>query len=600
LDDDSPESSSLMKRPDTAVLRIGAVRADPALDEIVREGKSIKLEPRSMRLLVYLAEHVGQVVSVEELLTEVWRDVVVTQDSVYTAIASLRRALGDDANKPLYIANVPRRGYRLVASVGQWVDGPTTSPRAASATKAAGKESQTSALANPPTHSIAILPFVDMSENHDQQYFAEGMAEEVSNLLARVPGIRVIGRDSCLQFRERHEDVRTVGSLLRVAYLVEGSVRRVASRVRVTARLIDAQDGSQLWSQSYDNDFADVLTIQDQIATNLVRALQVAVGVDYPSRPRLKSGMAYDFYLRGRHALDRFDRTGFERAAGYFQQALELDPTAIRVAESLSLVHAYIAEWGFASPGEGFERARRSAERVLELDASSAVALTHLASIHAIFDWDWTAAVDKIRRALALAPRDPGILVAAGFIYLALHRLEQAASFFNAASALDPLGAASHSGLGTVCYRTERLADAEAEFRRALEISPTFLWAHWALGTVLLAAGRLEAALLQMQQAGLEGGGDAGLAIVYHAMGRSRESDAALVRATRAYEERWAYGIAEAHAYRGEIDQAFTWLDRAFQQKDVALYRVKGNPLIRNLEIDARYHAFLRKMRLPE
>jgi len=586
-----------MKRTENVALRIGAVRVDPALDEIVRDGKSIKLEPRAMRLLIHLAERAGQVVSVEELLTEIWQDVVVTQDSVYTAIAALRRALGDEANKPLYIANVPRRGYRLVASVGEWVDGPTTSPDAASAT---GKESQTSAIANPPLQSIAILPFVDMSEKHDQQYFAEGMAEEVSNLLAGVPGIRVIGRDSCLQFRGQHEDLRTVGRQLGAVYLVEGSVRRAASRVRVTARLIDAQDGSQLWSQSYDNDFEDVLTIQDQIATNLVRALQVAVGVDYPSRPRLKSGLAYDFYLRGRHALDRFDRAGFERAAGYFQQALELDPTAIRVAESLSLVHTYIAEWGFAPPGEGFERARRSAERVLEIDASSAVAHTHLASIHAIFDWDWAAAVDKIRRALALAPRDPGILVAAGFIYLALHRLDEAARFFNAASALDPLGAASHSGLGTVCYRTGRLAHAEAEFRRALEISPTFLWAHWALGTVLLAAGKLDAALLQMQQAGPEGGGDAGLAIVHHAMGRSHESDAALARATRAYQERWAYGIAEAHAYRGEIDHAFTWLERAFQQKDVALYRIKGDPLLSNLEADPRYQAFLRRMRLAD
>jgi len=587
-----------MKRPDKAVLRIGAVRADPSLDEIVREGRHLKLEPRTMRLLIYLAERAGQVVSVKELLTEVWRDVVVTPDSVYSAIAALRRALGDEANRPVYIANVPRRGYRLMASVEQSEVAPSapTQPGAA----AIASEPHIAPAASPSIQSIAVLPFVDMSEKQDQQYFAEGMAEEVSNLLAHVPGIRVIGRASCLQFRARNEDLRTVGDLLGATYLVEGSVRRSASSLRVTAQLIDARDCSHLWSQSYDNDVEDVLKIQDQIATNLVRTLQIAVGVDYPSRPLLKSGAAYDLYLRGRYALERFDWAGFERAAGYFQQALELDPTAIRVAESLSLVHTYIAEWAFASPADGFARARRSAERVLELDPKSAVALAHLAFIHVIYDWDWAAAVGKIRRSLALAPGDPGILVGAGIIYLALHRLDEAASFFNAASALDPLGAAAHSGLGAVCYRAGRLTDAEAEFRRALEISPTFLWAHWALGTVLLAAGKLEGALLQMQQAGLDGGSDAGLAIVYHAMERSSDSDAALVRATKSYGERWAYGIAEVHAYRGEIDQAFAWLDRAYQQKDVALYRVKGDPLLRNLESDARYNAFLRKMNLPE
>ena len=587
-----------MNRPDNAVLRIGAVCADPSLDEIVRDGRHIKLEPRTMRLLIYLAERAGQVVSVQELLAEVWRDVVVTQDSVYSAVAALRRALGDEATQPVYIANVPRRGYRLVASVEQ--RGVTPSAPTQPESFATAPRPPIAAADSPLIQSIAVLPFVDLSEKQDQQYFAEGMAEEVSNLLARVPGIRVIGRASCMQFRNRNEDPRTVGQLLGATYIVEGSVRRFAGSLRVTAQLIDAQDGSHLWSQSYDNDLENVLRIQDQIATNLVRTLQIAVGVDYPSRPRLKSGAAYDLYLRGRHALERFDRVGFERAAGYFQQALELDPTAIRVAESLSLVHTYIAEWGFAAPAEGFERARRSAELVLELDPRSAVALAHLALTHAIYDWDWAAAVGKIRRSLALAPRDPGILTAAGIIYLALHQLDEAASFFNAASALDPLGPASHSLLGTVCYRAARLTDAEAEFRRALEISPTFVWAHWALGAVLLAQGRLEEALSQMRQAGFDGGSDAGLAMAYHAMQRSSESDAALLRATAAYGARWAYGIAEVHAYRGDIDHAFAWLDRAYQQKDVALYRVKGDPLLRNLEADPRYKAFLRRMNLPE
>jgi TolB-like protein/Flp pilus assembly protein TadD len=545
-----------------------------------------------MRLLVCLAEHAGQVVSVDQLLNEVWKDVIVTSDSVYHAVAALRRLLGDDTKEPVYIANVLRRGYRLVTPVTPWIAAPTGS----------GRNSPTATVeaTTVTDKSIAVLPFVDLSEKKDQEYFADGMAEEVVNLLMRVPGIRVIGRSSSSQFKGKSEDLRTIGSVLGAAYAVEGSVRKSGNRLRVTAQLIGTQDGSHLWSGSYDKDFDEVLQIQDQIAASLVRALQVAVGVDLPSRPMLKSAVGYDFYQRGRHALDRFDKVGFESAAGYFEQALALDPTAVRAAESLALVHIYIAEWGLVPPREGFERARISCERVLKLHPISGMAHAQLALIHSIYDWDWAAAVGKVQRALALDPRDPGILVTAGIIHMGLDRLHEAAGFFNAASALDPLGAVAHGELGTICYRTGRLVEAEAEFRRTLEISPTYLWAHWALGAVLLTAGKLDAALSQMQQATPDCAGDLGLALVYHAMERQAESDAALARATKAHAERWAYGIAEVHAYRGEMDHAFDWLDRAYRQKDVLLYLVKGEPLLRNLEPDARYKTFLRKMRLPE
>ena len=425
------------------------------------------------------------------------------------------------------------------------------------------------------------------------------MAEEVVHLLARVPGIRVIGRSSSFQFKGKNEDLRTIGRVLGAAYVLEGSVRRSGNRLRVTAQLIGTQDGSHLWSGSYDKDFDEVLQIQDQIAASLVRALQVAVGVDLPSRPILKSAPGYDLYQRGRHALDRFDKVGFESAAGYFEQALALDPTSIRAAESLALVHVYIAEWGHAPPREGFERARISCERVLKLHPTSGMAHGQLALIHSIYDWDWAAAVGKIQRALALDARDPGILVTAAIIHLSLDRLDEAAAFYNAALALDPLGAISHAGLGTISYRMGRIPEAEARLRSAIEVSPTFLWAHWTLGSVLLAAGKLDAALAQMQQATSDGGADAGIALVYHAMKRKAESDAALVRATNTYAGHSAYVLAQVHAYRGEFEQALAWLDRAYRQKDVALYRVKGDPLLRNLEPDPRYKAFLRKMNLP-
>jgi TolB-like protein/Flp pilus assembly protein TadD len=536
-------------------------------------------------------------------LDQVWKEVIVTPNSVYHAVATLRRILGCDAKNPTYIANTLRRGYRLIAPVVPWAGALQSVQSANSSTAAAVARTfpNTNSMTAPVTdRSIAVLPFVDMSEKQDQGYFADGMAEEVVNLLMKVPGLRVIGRTACSQFKGKSEDLRRIGSVLGATYAVEGSVRTSGNRLRVTAQLIGTQDGSHLWSGSFDRDFDEVFKIQDQIAAGLVRALQVAVGVDLPSRPIFRNTVGYDLYQRGRHALDRFDKVGFESAAGYFEQALALDPTALRAAESLALVHIYIAEWGYAPPCEGFERARTSCEGVLKLNPISGMAYAQLALIHAVYDWDWAAAIGKVQHALALDHRDPGILVTAGIIHLALGRLDEAAAFYNAASALDPLGAVSHGALGTIYYRNGRLSEAEAEFRRALEISPTYLWAHWSLGTVLLTAGKLEAALSQMQQATPDCGGDAGLSLVYHAMKRDAESEAALARAAEAYAGRWAYGIAEVHAYRGEIDQAFIWLDRAYRQKDVVLYRVMGDPLLRNLEADPRHKALLRKMNLPE
>ena len=590
-----------MKPPDSPVLRIGAWRVDPALDEISRDNETVKLEPQAMRLLVCLAGHAGAVVSVEQLLDQVWRGVIVTPNSVYRAVATLRRTLGDDAKNPTYIANTLRRGYRLMARVDPWADAQGQRLESPAAAAEAGSLPDTKSMSVPMIDgTIAVMPFVDMSEKQDQQYFADGMAEEVANLLTKVPGVRVIGRTACSQFRGKSEDLRKIGRVLGAAYAVEGSVRRSGNRLRVTAQLTGTRDGSHLWSGSYNKDFDEVLKIQDEIAAGLVRALQVAVGADLPSRPILKSAVGYDLYQRGRHALDRFDKVGFESAAGYFEQALALDPTALRAAESLALVHIYIAEWGYAPPREGFERARASCGSVLKLDPNSAMAHAQLAFISAVYGWDWAAAVAGIQRALALDPRDPGILVIAGIIHLALGRLDDAAAAFNAASALDPLGAVAHGALGTIHYRSGRLSQAEAEFRRVLEISPTFLWAHWSLGTVLLAAGKLDAALSHMYQTSPECGGDAGLACVYHVMGRNAESDAALARATKELAGTSAYGIAEVYAYRGEIDQAFAWLDRAYRQRDVLLYRIKGNPLLMTLEADARYKTFLRKMKLPE
>jgi TolB-like protein len=447
--------------------------------------------------------------------------------------------------------------------------------------------------------SIAVLPFVDMSEKHDQEYFADGMAEEVIDLLANTPGLKVIGRTSSFQFKGKNQDLRAIGTALGVSCVVEGSVRRSGERLRVTAQLISAQDGSHLWSDTYDEPVGDTLKVQDQIASNLARALQVTIGADYQSeRATFKSPEAYDLYLRGRHAYDRVDKEGFESAAAYFQQVLEVDPSSVPALEWLAWVQEASAEFNYVEPHQGFEGARRSAQRVLGLDPKSSLAHVTLSDVHLIYDWDWAAAEREAMAAVSLKPRDSLATGTLGHVYEALGRWDEAARLFKTALTLDPLSAYWYEVLVSVQIVTGRLTEAEAGARKALQISPTFGEGRLTLGEVLLLEGNLQDALAEMQQE--PWARNVGLAMVYHALGRRAESDAALAQAVREHAQDDAYEIADAYAYRGEVDQAFAWLDRAYSQEDAGLYQIKFNPFYKNLKGDPHYKAFLRKMNLPE
>jgi TolB-like protein/tetratricopeptide (TPR) repeat protein len=457
------------------------------------------------------------------------------------------------------------------------------------------------AVAAVPERSIAVLPFADMSEKKDQEYFADGMADEIIDLLAKIPALKVIGRTSSFQFKGKNEDLRTIGSTLGAAFVVEGSVRKSGERVRITAQLINTRTGAHEWSKTYDDDMGDVLKMQDRIATGLVRALQVTIGADdLRAQPTLESAEAYELYLRGRHAIDRYDKPGFESAAGYFQQALEIDPHLIRAAEWLATTHEWMAEWKFVPAREGYERARASVERALTLDPRSGVAHSLMCTIHLNQDRDWTAAAEECSRGLALEPRNSHVLGYAGQMHTVLGHWDEAARLTTASIAVDPLNSGWHDLLGYIRDRTGRLAEAEAERRRVLEITPTYVRGHLDLGLTLLAAGKLESALDSMRQETEDGGRDAGLAIVHYAMGHKADADEALARFIKKHANDSAYKIAQIYAYRGDANQAFDWLDKAYRQKDVELWFFMGNLAFDGLESDPRYKAFLQTMKLPE
>ena len=455
--------------------------------------------------------------------------------------------------------------------------------------------------ATAPEKSIAILPFVDLSENHDQEYFADGMAAEVLDLLAKMPGLKVIGRTSSFQFKGKSQDLRTIGSALGAAYVVEGSVRKSGDRVRVTAQLIDARDGTQRWSSSYDRKSGDVLEVQDAIAASLARALQLTVSSDFGSRAGTHSTDAYDLYLRGLHGLDQQSQESTEEAAGDFQRALDLDPAFAQAALGLAKVYQIKGEVAWLLPTRiAFERARQAAELALKLDPKLGAAHAVLADIHVIYDWDWTGADSEIKQARDLGNRVEAIQAAAR---LAAVRGEwdRSTELFQNGLAADPLNANLHLlfawGVG---LRSGRFAEAGSLMRQALEISPKIGSGRWFLGLSLLFENRLNDALTVMQQETLDDGQLEGTAIVSYAMGRKAESDAALKRAIEHNAEEWPSAIARVYAFRGERDDAMKWFERAYAVKDEDLYLIRGDPLTKKLEGDPRYQAFLRKMNLPE
>jgi TolB-like protein len=450
--------------------------------------------------------------------------------------------------------------------------------------------------------SIAVLPFVDMSEKKDQEYFADGMAEEIIDLLVKIPGLKVIGRTSSFQFKGQTEDLRTIGTKLGVAYVLEGSVRKSGDRLRVTAQLIDSRDGRHLFSQTYDRDLSDVLKMQDEIAAKIAFALEIEVSTaeDLFSRPALRNTEAYDLFLKGLHAESRFDRQGFDEALIDFKRALDLDPSFLPAAYGIASVYDGLAEFQLVPATVAFEQARRAMEHVLELDPKFGPAHAELGFIHLAYDWDLPAAERELKLARTLAANDYNVLVLAMQQALITSNWNDALKLLNHMLELDPLDPGAYFYLSWVQYRRGRLPESEAAMRRTLEIIPTFGYAHYFIGLVLLARGQPDAALAEFMKEADDGAHLAGSTRAYFALGRKADSDAALAQTLKDYPTR-AVGIAGIYAFRGELDEAFKWLDRAYEQRDPALYHIKGDPQFTNqFQGDPRFKALLRKMNFPE
>ena len=452
--------------------------------------------------------------------------------------------------------------------------------------------------------SIAVLPFVDLSPGKDQEYFSEGLAEELINDLAQVPGLKVVARSSSFQFKGRNEDLRTVGSKLGVANILEGSIRREGDRVRITAELTKVDDGFELWSETYDRKIGDILDVEDEIGRAATSALQVKLltgGAAVSARTQGTNSEAYQAYLQGRYFFGRSEsKSDFESAIAYADQAIKQDANFAPAWVLRSNVLSVMAAYASTDVAESYRRrARDDAEHAIVLNPNLAMGYLALGWIQMINDWDWERAEGSLKKAAELEPGSVEVLRYRSALYRTLGRQDEAIELYRQVLSLDPLRARSYSSLAGQLYNAGQYDEALAMLHRALELNPQKEGDHHICGLILLAQGHPQQALTEVEREPREVWKLFGRALAYQALGRPQDSVTALNQLIIKYHQDSAYQIAEVYAYRGETDKAFEWLLRAYQQRDGGMLSVKVDPLLGSLHHDPRYADMLRKMRLP-
>jgi len=459
--------------------------------------------------------------------------------------------------------------------------------------------------------SIAVLPFVNRSANADDEYFSDGLADELLGVLSKIKGLRVTARTSSFQFKGSKEDIPTIGRKLDVATLLEGSVRKAGNRIRVSVQLVNVADSSHLWSETYDRTLEDIFAVQDDIAHSVVKELRTTLlgeaadsdasdvakaEVARAAKGRGTDPEAHRLYLQARNLAERLNLEDNAKAIAYLKQAVELDPEFALAWAELSVAHSKEAYFGGVSEVEGYRRARGAVGRALALEPDLAEGHAAMAWIQMTYDWDWRGAETSLRRALERAPSNAVGLRWAGLLAYRQGRLEDAIGLCRRALEQDPLSAGTYSNLGIGLHALSRFAEAEEAFRKALELEPQMSHARGLLSFTLLAQGRGEEALAHAAREADEAYRLGALAIAHHALHNRADSNATLHKLIEDHAGSSAYVIALVYVTRGEADSAFAWLDRAYAQREGRLTGAMVNPMLRSLHGDPRWSAFLRKM----
>jgi serine/threonine protein kinase/Flp pilus assembly protein TadD len=460
--------------------------------------------------------------------------------------------------------------------------------------------STTAASPATPDRSIAVLPFVDMSPGKDQEYFSDGIAEELLNLLTKIPELKVTSRSSAFSFKGKEMKIADIARELHVAHVLEGSVRKSGDQVRITAQLIAADSDTHLWSQTYDRKLDDIFAIQDEIAADVVKQLKVTLLGRAPKTWETDP-KAYALYLQAIQLGRQSNAGAYSQSDALLEQALAIDPAYAPAWTELARNYTDEAgNLGLRPIVEGFRLAREAAKRALAIDGDYAPAHAQLGRL-ALASGNLAGAAEEYQRALTLEPANLSVLGDSSRLLLALGRADEATATLEYVVARDPVNARSLANLQLAYHFAGRPDDVASTASKVLSLSPTRGTTRALLGFSLLQAGKPEAALASIQAEPDDGWRRIGLPMAYHALGRKGESDAALADLIANHEKDSAYNIAYVHAFRGESDGAFEWLDKAVAYQDGGLSEIGAEPLLASLHSDPRWLPFVRKLgKAPE
>ena len=603
------------------IYRFDCFEVDDEAFRLTEGGEPISLEPKTLRLLLYLVQNRGRLNRKQELLDAIWQDATVTENALTRSVGLLRKSLKDSSREPRFIETVPTAGYRFIAQVEVATSQPTTnvapltaagpgSPQKIVASRLQILRLATIVLAcllvlaaifwvfaahlhsKAPIRSLAVLPLNNLSGDPTQDYFADGMTDELITEFAHIPGLRVASRTSVMLDKSQHKSLPEIARQLNVDAIVEGSTVRSGDRVRITAQLIDARTDRHLWAQSFEGPASDVLTLQDNVASQI--ATQARLVLLPPPRQHINPA-AYDAYLRGRYFFNKED---LPHSVEYFQQAISIDPSYASAYAGYSSAYEALSAFGLMSPDEVMPKALDAARRAIQLDPNNAEAFTELGSIQTIYTWDWSAAEQNLTHGISLDPSNPMAEFKYATYLDAVGRPEDAVTHMRRAVELDPLSFIMNRRLGATLYLAHEYDAALAQLQRAAEMENSPASIDNYLSLIYEQKGERDLAVqndLNALQAGLPRLDVNALLTVYGQQGWQsywRARTRTLLTVTPVSCTPYEIGVDDLRV--GDSDQAFDSFQHAIDQHCFNMALIRVDPLFDPIRHDPRYIALLR------
>jgi len=566
----------------SAKVRFGIFEVDFESRELRKQGSRMRLEEKPFQVLELLLERAGQVVTRHSLRNRLWPDTHVGfEHSLNTAVNKLRELLGDSAQSPRYVETLPRLGYRFIA--------PLEKPkRYISPT---GKR------------MLAVLPFENLNSSPEQEYFADGLTEEMISHLGQLSPKRlgVIARTSSIQYRGTKKSIGTIAEELKVDYVLEGSLRREGKRVRITAQLIEAQEQTHLWSASYDRDLRDVLNVQADVARQIGKALAIELLPEDPSKSLVFDATAHESYLRGRFYFGQRSETALKKAIASFEAALSVEPACARSLSGIADCSALLCWFGALAPREAGPRAKAAAARAIEIDGTLSEPHASLGLLKFWYEWDWKGAEEEFLRAIELNPSYSAAHQWYASYLNAMGRLDEAQAEQRRCRELDPHSLMLNMNAADPFFFGRQFDRAIEHLLALLEQEPQFSPALFNLGRAYVQKGLFDEAIASFEKAVQFTENREGLPALAHAYalsGKTEQARRILQELKTIPEGRYQASpmIARIHLGLGEFDEAFDWLRKGIEERSFWNIFLKVDPVYDPIRSDPRFHELLRSL----